>query len=79
MTERWEYKVVYIDAQRWTGTGLPSELNEDFDRWGAEGWELVAIDSMIGRVIFSGTQTVGLVAFFKRRVAAQPGGGTGGP
>jgi hypothetical protein len=62
---KWEYKIVYIRASPWTRlvhrfapmyTGLPTDLNEDFDQWGSEGWELV------------GTEYIdpGLVAFFKR-------------
>jgi len=79
MVDRWEYKIVYVDAQRWTGTGLPSDLNEDFDRWGAEGWELMATESMIRRVFFRGSETTGLVAFFKRRVGVQTDGVAAGP
>ena len=34
MPDRWEYKIVYVDAERWTSTGLPKDLNERFDAWG---------------------------------------------
>jgi hypothetical protein len=34
MSEKWEYKIVYVDAERWTSTGLPGDLNENFDTWG---------------------------------------------
>jgi len=70
MSDRWEYKIVYFSAERWTSTGLPSHLNENFDAWGAEGWELTGTESIVRRsVFFYGSSTVGVVAFFKRRVA----------
>jgi hypothetical protein len=70
MADRWEYKIVYVGAERWTSTGLPSDLNENFDAWGAEGWELASTESIQRQTFFSyGSTTVGLVAFFKRRVA----------
>jgi hypothetical protein len=65
---KWEYKVVYIDANRWTSTGLPAELNQDFDKWGAEGWELVWTDSVTRSGWFYGSETAAIVAFFKRPV-----------
>jgi hypothetical protein len=78
MSERWEYKIVYVDALRWTNTGLPSELNEDFDRLGAEGWELVSIESITRRTLFGGNQTAGLVAIFKKSLATHPSRKAGG-
>jgi hypothetical protein len=67
MRDRWEYKIVHVVADRWTGTGLPSDLNQEFDKLGADGWELVATDAIIrpNWFGFAGT-TVGLVGFFKR-------------
>jgi Domain of unknown function (DUF4177) len=68
--EQWEYKIVYVNVRGRTATGLPPELNEDFDRWGAEGWELVATEYLTRWVAPDG-----LIAFFKRRVGVQAGGG----
>ena len=28
MSEKWEYKIVYVDAERWTSTGLPGDLTQ---------------------------------------------------
>lgn len=70
MVETWEYKVIYFGAERWTSTGLPSDINEKFDEYGSEGWELVATDSITRPSWWfgSGGTTVGIVAFFKRRI-----------
>lgn len=67
---KWEYKIVYVDATRWTGTGLPADLNQSFDEWGAQGWELVATEAVIRRSWFYGTDTAAIVAFFKKRADA---------
>ncbi len=37
---KWEYKIVYINAKNRTSTGLPEEINEEFDRYGANGGNL---------------------------------------
>jgi hypothetical protein len=66
MAERWEYKIVYFDARRWTSTGLPNDLNERFDALGVEGWDLVRIEAILGGSLFAGAETRGFVAFFKR-------------
>jgi hypothetical protein len=47
MTVRWEHKIVSFDTTRWASTGLPDDLNEQFDRWGAEGWELVRTEPLL--------------------------------
>jgi len=69
MSEKWEYKVVHVSAERWTGTGLPADLNQRFDEFGAQGWELVAC-APITRAAWGGSTTVGVLATFKRRVGS---------
>ena len=67
MSKRWEYKIVHFSAEQWTSTGLPSDLNEEFDRFGADGWELVGTEAIIRPSWFvSAGKTVGVVGFFKR-------------
>ena len=68
---KWEYKIVHILATKWTSTGLPSDLGENFDQWGDEGWELVRIEPIHtgGWFVFgfgTATRTQAFVAFFKR-------------
>jgi hypothetical protein len=70
MSERWEYKIVWVDAGRWTSTGLPGDLNEEFDAWGAEGWELVGTEGIVRSGRGDAGSTAGIVAFFKRRLEA---------
>jgi Domain of unknown function (DUF4177) len=66
---RWEYKIVYFDTIRWTSTGLPDDLNAQFDRWGAEGWELSRTEPILHRGWLGGASyTVGIIAFFKRQM-----------
>jgi hypothetical protein len=69
MGDRWEYKIVYVPAEAWTGTGLPTNMNQEFDRLGTEGWELVSTEALnrVKWFIF-GSTTVGMLGFFKRRL-----------
>ena len=63
----WEYKIVHVRADGWSSTGLPADLNEQFDRLGGEGWELVGTEALIRPALFRGAgHTVGIIAFFKR-------------
>jgi hypothetical protein len=69
MGERWEYKIVYVSAEQWTSTGLPDDTNEQFDKFGAEGWELVATEAITRPGWFWSTViTVAIIGFFKRRL-----------
>ena len=69
---KWEYKIVYINAKKWkTSTGLPEDINEKFDMYGQQGWELIKVEPKLdGGFGFLGFgwfhQTVGYVAFFKK-------------
>jgi hypothetical protein len=70
MGDRWEYKIVWINADRRTGICLPSDLNQKFDEYGAEGWELASTESISRATYFpwGGAKSVSLIAFFKRRL-----------
>lgn len=72
MSDKWEYEVVHVSAERWTGTGLPADLNQRFDEFGAQGWELVACVPITRASFFpmGGSTTVGVLATFKRRVGS---------
>jgi hypothetical protein len=68
---KWEYKIIYINAKKPTSTGLPEDINEHFDRYGKDGWELVKVEPKLngGFMIFGIgwiQQTVGYLAFFKK-------------
>ena len=68
MEVMWEYKIVYFSSERWTSTGLPTDINERFDEFGKQGWELVGTESIIRPGWFSAARTAGMVGFFKRRL-----------
>ncbi|MGK0519574.1 MAG: hypothetical protein ACJAUC_002275 [Planctomycetota bacterium] len=69
MIERWEYKVIHLNARQWTSTGLPKNTNEHFDELGAQGWELVGTEAMQrASLLMLGSNTVGVIAYFKRRL-----------
>ena len=68
MLQQWEYKVIHINAQQWTGSGLPNNLNDTLDELGAEGWELVGTEGLqrTSLLMWGGSRTVGMIAYFKR-------------
>ena len=73
MAEMWEYKIVYVPSDGWTNFGLPVDLNERFDEFGKQGWELVGTEAIMRPTwtwfyLWSGSTTVGIVGFFKRRL-----------
>ena len=68
MAEMWEYKIVYFSCERWTSTGLPTDINERFDEFGKQGWELVGTEGIIRPSWVWSTTTAGIVGYFKRRL-----------
>ena len=63
--KKWEYKIVYINANK--QNYLPDNINEQFDQWGNAGWELIKVEPKLtcGFWGFSAF-TEGYVVFFKR-------------
>ena len=57
MTNRWTYQVVEIKTDVW-GSMKPALLQEQVNKWGAQGWELV-------NVVSPGLASP-MYAFFKR-------------
>ena len=72
MQDKWEYKIIYCGAERWTSTGLPTDLNERFDELGAHGWEMASMVSIErpSLIPWGGSKTQGVLVTFKRRVSA---------
>ncbi len=65
--QKWQYKIVHFQADKWTRTGLPKDLGEKFDDFGSEGWELVGTEAIQRPVFFlRGGNTVGMIAYFKK-------------
>ena len=73
MNEQWEYKIVSVNAEQWTPTGLPADLNQRFDEFGADGWALFGTNAIQRPSLFTWgwPQTVAFVADFKRRVCSE--------
>ena len=47
---------------------MPDDLNVEFNQLGAAGWELVGVEAITRPTLFlSGSRTIGMVGFFKRR------------
>ena len=57
MSSRWEYRIVHFQADKWTATGLPKDLGQKFDNYGAAGWELVSIESIQRPRLFWGASS----------------------
>lgn len=61
---RWEYKTIQYNRRNFFGGALKidaAEFNDQLNRLGAEGWELVSIAPNI-----AGWQAQGVIAVFKR-------------
>jgi hypothetical protein len=47
MSRRWKYLAVEVSTS-WTGALKPQKMQEELDKHGAQGWELVNIVSSAG-------------------------------
>jgi len=68
---KFEYKLFYFRAGLATASGLPEELNDEFNRLGADGWEYVDMKPILTGgffAIFAGvfTNTRSFVVVFRR-------------
>lgn len=61
MSTRWMFQVVEIKADFW-GRRRPAEIQEEINKMGAQGWELVTVTSP-----GSANLTTPMYAFFKRQ------------
>ena len=65
--QKFEYKLLTINASHLSKTNFQSELNAKFRNWGNEGWELVKMEPVLKSGIFSvGSYTSDLLVVFKR-------------
>ncbi|MDR1171665.1 MAG: DUF4177 domain-containing protein, partial [Bacteroidales bacterium] len=65
--KKWEYKIVYINATQQHQSGMPDDINERFDQWGNEGWELVKVEPKLTCGFWGfGSFTEGFIVFFKK-------------
>ena len=73
---RYEYKLIHFKAGLWTASGLPNDLNLQFDELGRDGWEYVDMKPILSGglfLFFIGvfTNTKHFVAIFKRAIDAR--------
>jgi hypothetical protein len=68
MVDKWEYKIIRCEAKFSSATGLPPDVNERFDEWGTQGWELVGLQPIKRPWILPFSSKTVWVAFFKRPV-----------
>lgn len=65
--QKFEYKLVSIDISQIRKPDYQSEISKNFNQYGAEGWELVKLESVIRPSSwYMGSKTEGFIAAFKR-------------
>lgn len=47
MKKRFEYKTIEVKPKKWTFTISPEEIDEQINKMGQDGWELVVIREYI--------------------------------
>lgn len=63
---RWEYKSTRLDFAGFLGSEVhTSTLDQELNRWGAEGWELVNTNPLTGT-----RSRMSMLCVFKRPIAA---------
>ena len=71
--QKYEYKLVHFNARLWTASGLPNDLNVQFDALGKEGWEYVDMKPLLAGGFFAFfigvfTSTKSFVVIFRREM-----------
>lgn len=65
--KKFDYKIITISVAHLKKRGFQSELNQRFQEWGDEGWDLVKMEPISsGGVVFQGNNTDEFLAVFKR-------------
>ena len=64
---KFEYKLLTINVNHLKKEKFQIELDEKFQKWGNEGWELIKMESITsGGMFFHGATTESFFAVFKR-------------
>jgi len=67
--KKFEYKLLTIGFDSITEEEPKIELSQRFNKWGAEGWDLVKLERVAAASLFRGSgATVGFFAIFKREL-----------
>ena len=65
--KKFEYKIITISVSHFRKKNFQTELNDKFEKWGNEGWELIKMEAISsGGIIFQGATTEEFLAVFKR-------------
>lgn len=68
--KKFEYKIITLSVAHFSKKSFQSEIDENFDRWGEAGWELIKMEPISeGGLFFQGANTKKLLAVFKREKA----------
>jgi hypothetical protein len=63
---KWEYKVMLVGVKGLIFSGLPEEIVDKLDEYGAESWELVRVEPILRKGLIAGAYTDSFALFFKR-------------
>lgn len=65
--KKFEYKIITISVSHFKSENFQTELNDKFEKWGNEGWDLIKMEAIsTGGVIFQGATTKEFLTVFKR-------------
>lgn len=65
--KKFEYKIITISVAHLRRKSFQAELDDKFQKWGNEGWDLVKMEPITsGGFIFQGATTESFLAVFKR-------------
>lgn len=65
--KKFEYKILTISAAHFRKKNFQNELDEKFEKWGNEGWELIKMEPITsGGMIFQGATTEKFLVVFIR-------------
>jgi hypothetical protein len=65
--QKFEYKIVTISVAHLKKKDFQSELSLNFDKWGAEGWDLVKFEPVLESwFLFDRGSTTEFIVIFKR-------------
>lgn len=66
--EKFEYKIITVNRNKLSKTAFQTELINNMNNLGNEGWELVTIEGLAGGSFFGGYgYTSKLIFIFKRK------------
>ncbi len=67
---KFEYKIIVVDAGQLSNSNFQRELDQKFNGWGEEGWDLAKFEPIQERGYMpNGSYTREFIAIFKREKA----------